>query len=884
VEQSTADLRIFNPNSVVLRKGLFMLNDVKFAIRRLLKTPGFTVSAVIVLALGIGVNTAVFVVVHTLLLAPPSFSKPAEVVQIFSQDKKNRSAYRGFSYPTYRDIREQNDVFTDVLGWKISILGLGRKGDTRRSVGAIVSSNYFSVLGVQMARGRAFLPEEEIPGRAVPVAVVSYAYWQNNNFDPGVLGSEILLDGRPFTVVGVAPRGFSGTSQLLAISVWTPFSAYNLVSDSQVITGRPFGDRSGQELMIIARLKPGLTAAAARPRLEGLAGNLENAFPVEQKDQTFTITAVPRLSVSSVPQSEQDLGGLTPMLLGMSAVVLIVACLNLANMLLAQGTARRKEIAIRLAVGGNRRQIVRQLLIEGFALAFAGGAAGLILGIWSSGLLVASAQRLVPFDIAWTGGPNVAVMLATFGFCTAATIAFALGPALRITRLTVAADLKEQASEELRRRRWRLIPGHPLVVVQISFSLALLTATALFIRAADRAASVETGLKPGSSVLVETDARLAGYDRQRAQQLYQRLNQELSALPGVEQAAISATLPFGTVELSRNVQRAGLRPAAEAKPATAAEGLAFNATWNSVDANYFAAAGLPFNRGRGFGATDSMAPGGPPVAVVDEILAKHLWPDGGALGQYIQYARPNAPLARSDSGHIGIGNDLSGEPGSEETIQIVGIVPAVRHGLFEKNPAGEIYIPFGRGFQNNVFFLVRFRQFPQGGETAAAELIRTAMRQTDPALPILSLRTFEQHMDASVQLWLVRAVAALFSVFGVLALGLALVGLYGVRAYSVARRSREIGIRMALGARSVEVLGMFMREGSITLFSGLGLGLLLAIATGRIVSGFLYQTSPLDPLAFATASIFLALAALAATWIPARRATRVDPLKALRGD
>jgi putative ABC transport system permease protein len=358
----------------------------------------------------------------------------------------------------------------------------------------------------------------------------------------------------------------------------------------------------------------------------------------------------------------------------------------------------------------------------------------------------------------------------------------------------------------------------------------------------------------------------------------------LSALPDVEQAAISATVPFGMVELSRNVQRAGLRPAADTKPATAAEGLAFNATWNSVGANYFAAVGLPVIRGRGFGATESMAPGGPPVAIVDEILAKHLWPDGDVLGQSIQYASPNAPIAKSDSGHIGIGNDLSGEPGSEEVIQIVGIVPATRYGLFEKNPAGEIYIPFARGFQNNIFFLVRFRQFPQGGEAAAAELIRAAVRQTDPVLPILSLRTFEQHLDASIQLWLVRAVAALFTVFGVLALGLAVVGLYGVRAYSVARRTREIGIRMALGARSLEVLRMFMREGSITLFSGVGLGLLLAVATGRIVSGFLYQVSPLDPIAFATAAILLALASLAATWLAAPRATRVDPLKALRGD
>ncbi len=860
-----------------------MLKDIKFAVRRLFKTPGFTISAVIVLALGIGVNTAVFDVVRTLLFARPAFSKPTEIVQVFSKDKTNPRTYRGFSYPTYRDIRDAREVFTDALAWKLTLVGLGRKGDTHRSFAAIVSSNYFSLLGIQLARGRGFLPEEEAPGSAVQVAVVSYAYWQKHDLDPRVLGSEILVNGRPFTIVGIAPREFVGTSQLVSTDVWAPLGAYDLVStDFQQEPGRPFGDRNGQELMIMARLKPGVSAAAARPQLEGLAANQEKAFPVEQKDQTFMTTPVPRLSVSTSPQNEGDLTVLAPILLGMSAVVLVVACLNLANMLLAQNMARRKEIAIRLAVGGNRRQIVRQLLMEGFALALMGGTGGLILGVWSSGLLGASMKRLVPFDIAWTSGVNVPVLLATFAFCTAATLAFGLGPAMTATRLDVASDLKEQTGEAVRRRRWNWIPGHPLVVIQISFSLALLTATALFIRAAEKAASVETGLQPGSSVLVQTDASLSSYDRQRAQLLYQRLNQQLSALPGVERAAIAATVPFGFLDLARNVQRAGLHPPPDSKPATAADGLAFNATWNSVSSDYFAAVGLPLIRGRGFSSSESTSSDSPPVAIVDEILAEKLWPGGDAIGQYIQYASSNARIAESDSGHIGMGLDLSGEKDSGEAIQVVGIVRAIRHGLFEKSPAGEIYVPFARGFQNDVSFFVRFRQFPQGSEAVAADLIRAAIRQTDPVLPILSLRTFQQHLDANIQLWLVRAVAALFTVFGVLALGLAVVGLYGVGAYSVARRTREIGIRMALGARSVEVLRMFMREGSITLFSGIALGLFLAVGTGRIVSALLYKVSPMDPMSFLAASVLLALALLTATWLPARSATRVNPLKALR--
>jgi predicted permease len=859
------------------------LMNFRYSIRRLLKTPGFTIPALVVLALGIGVNTAVFNVVHTLLFAPPAYLQPKEIVQVYSQDRKDPKSYRGFSYPTYRDVRDENDVFTGALGFDIALVGLGQSGNTRRAFAAIISSNYFSVLGVPLARGRAFLPEEEIPGRPAQVVVVSYGYWQRRNLDPGVLGSEVLINGRPFTIVGIAPREFIGTTQLVSMEVWMPLSAYEItVNDFRDESKKRLSDRSGRQLMIIARLKPGLSGAAAQSQLEGLAANLEKAFPVEQKDQTFTTAPVPRLSISTSPQNESDMAILAPLLLGMSAVVLIIACLNLANMQLAQGMARHKEIAIRLAVGGNRRQIVRQLLTEGFVLAFAGGGAGFVLGVWSSGLLAASMKRLLPFEIVWMGGANAPVLLATIAFSTAATFAFALGPALRISRPAVAFDLKEVTSEDAGRRHRRLVPGHPLVVIQIAFSLALLTASALFIRGAGRASSVDTGLRPGSSFLVEVDASLAGYDRQNAQLLYQRLNQRLASLPGVERAAISATVPFGMLALSRNVQHAGLQAAPGSKPATAAEGLAFNATWNSISADYFAVSGLPLVRGREFTPGESTDSAAPPVAIVDEVLAKKLWPGGDALGQYIQYAGRSVPVAEGDSGHMGMSNDVSEEVATGEAIQVVGVVRARRQALFEKDPPGEIYVPFARGFQSNISYFVRFRQRPQGSDSAAADLIRRTVREVDPVLPVLSLRTFQQHLDANLELWLVRASAALFTVFGGLALGLAVVGLYGVRAYAVVRRTREIGIRMALGAQRWEVLKMFMRDGSVTLFCGIGLGLLLALATGRIVSGVLYQVSAMDPLAFAAACLLLALATLAATWIPALRATHVDPLKALR--
>src|SRR5437764_1707290 len=550
-----------------------MIRDFKFGIRQLFKAPGFTIAAATVLALGIGVNTAVFSVVNALFFAPPAYVKPHEMVQLFSQDKKDPKKFRGFSYPTYVDVRTQNTVFTDVMSFNLALIGIGQKSDTRRAFASIISSNYFSVLGVPLARGRAFLPEEETPGRNAPVAIVSYSYWQKHNLDPTVLGSQVLINGRPFTIVGITPKGFAGTLQILSPEVWLPISVYDQVAnDFGSKSKTTMDDRSGTQLRIIGRLKPGMTAAAAKPALEGLATNLEKAYPVEQKNQTFITAPVSRIAVSTNPTAASGVKSIAPLLLGMAVVVLLVACLNLANMLLARGTARRKEIAIRLALGGSRWRIVRQLLSEGFVLALLGGMGGLILGLWSSDLLIGSIRKFMPFEIVWSTGANPAILVATFGFCLLGTLMFALGPALKISRSSVVADLKEHAGEDVVRRRWKFIPRHPLVVVQIAFSLALITAAALFIRGAGKAASVDTGLRPGASYILEVDASLAGYKPKRAQDLYRTLNERLAALPGVEHASISSIVPFGMFELSRKVQRAGPRLAPDAKPATAAAG------------------------------------------------------------------------------------------------------------------------------------------------------------------------------------------------------------------------------------------------------------------------------------------------------------------------
>src|SRR5438094_1496980 len=861
-----------------------MIRDLKFAFRQLFKAPAFTISAVTVLALGIGVNTAVFILVNRLFFAPPAYANPHEMVQLFSQDKKDPKKFRGFSYPTYLDIREQNTVLSDVMSFNLALVGLGQKGDTRRAFSAIVTSNYFSVLGVPLARGRAFLSEEETPGHNTPVAIVSYSYWQKHDLDPSLLGSQLMINGRSFTIVGVTPKGFVGTMQILSPEVWLPMSVYDQVAnDFESENKTTIEDRKGTQLRIMGRLKPGMTASAAKPALEGLAANLENAYPVEQKNQTFIAAPVSRNSVSNNPTAESGIKVIAPLLLGMAVVVLLVACLNLANMLLARGTARRKEIAIRLALGGNRWRIVRQLLTEGFVLAMLGGAGGLILGLWSSDLLVGSMRKLMPLDIVWLTGPNPTILAATFGFCLLGTLIFALGPALKISRTTMMTDLKEHPGEDVVRRRWKILPRNPLVVVQIAFSLALLTAAALFVRGAGKAASVDTGLKPGASYLLEVDASLAGYEPKRAQPLYQNLNARLAALPGVEHVSVSATVPFGITSSDKNVQRAGVNPGADARPSTAAEGLAFKAAWNSVSANYFSTVGLPVLRGRAFTEAEATQPG-PSVAIIDEPLAKKLWPDGDALGQRVQYAGANTPSEQHGGGAAGgTSAQLGKEEKQDETIEIVGIVPVTRHDLFaNEEPDGSIYLPFARGFQSDVSFFVRFRSLAPGSEASTADLLRRTVRGVDPAIPIISLQTFAQHLDSNLDLWLVRAGAGLFSIFGGLALGLAVVGLYGVKAYSVARRTREIGIRMALGAGPAAVLRLIMGESAIMLLSGIALGFVLAAATGKILSGILYEVGALDPIAFTAAPLLLAIAALVATWLPARRAAALNPVEALR--
>jgi predicted permease len=864
-----------------------LLQDLKFSLRLLAKTPGFTLTAIAVLALGIGVNTGIFSVVHALVFSARPYPQPEQIVQLYTQDTKKPKDYRNFSYPTYRDLREQTGTFSGVLAHNLAMVGIGEGSDSRRTFVGIVSANYFDVLGVKLIRGRAFSEAEETPGNAAPVVIASHLYWKKTGFDPQFLGSTIRINERPFTVVGIAPENFTGTMMLFGPELYFPLSMLDILSnDFEGENKRSLEKRDGYNLFVIGRLAPGVTATAANSALAAFATNLEKAWPVIQKDQTIISGPLPRISTSDGPAGEKELGIAGLLLLSMSAIVLLIACLNLANMLLARGAARRKEFAIRLALGGGRGRIVRQLLTEGLVLALAGGAVGLGLALWSADLLMGSLGVLMPVTIFFSGAPTGPILAATLGFSLIATFFFALGPSLKLSRADVLTDLKEQAGEDTApRRRW--LPRNPLVVAQIALSLGLLTCAGLFIRGALNAGSADLGFHAENTVIVEADASLGGYDETRATQLYGNTAAKLGAIPGVQSASIASTVPFGFISLGRPVQRAGLRPDKDAKPATAAEGLAYDARWNSIGADYFSTLGLRIVRGRAFTAAECEQPGAPKVAIIDEALAAKLWPDGDALGQRIQYADADAaraPGAAAGGGAVSASESIAAKPGDTDTLEIVGIVPAIRTSIFSKRQGIAVYVPFAQGFMSTVQFHVRPASSAPDSAAALLDSVRREVRAAAPGVPVFKVRTFRQHIDASADLWITRIGALLFSIFGGLALLLAVVGLYGVKAYSVSRRTREIGIRMALGAEPGTVQRMILREGLVMTLTGGALGLLLAFGLGRLCAGMLYEVSPVDPVAFTLAPAALFVTAMVACYIPARKATRVSPLKALRSE
>ena len=825
-----------------------MLRDFRHALRLLRRTPGFTAVAVSVLALGIGVNTAVFSVVNALVLQPRP-GRIDQAVGVFSRERAKPDHYRDFSYPAFVDLRDRSHVFESLLAHTFSVVGIGEREAVKQTFVSIVSAGYFETLGVPPVAGRAFSLDEERPGTRATVAIASYAIWRSTGFSPTFVGSQVHVNGTPFTVVGVAARGFAGTMSLLSPQWWFPLGSYDVIVND-VFRQRATGltDRGNYAVNLAGILKPGIGRIAAEQALDSFARQLDAEYAGTDHDQTFVLAELPRLGVSSGPDAGKDaaLVSFSALLMLMSGLVLTVACLNLANLLLARGAARRKEIAVRQALGSGRLRIIQQLLVEGLTLATIGAVFGLMIGWWSSGALAAWLGRVLPLGVEMIVEPSWRLGLAAAVLAMFSTVFFALGPAWALSRPMLTSDLKETQARGKQRTSTVLVVG------QLALSLALVAAGGLFVRAAINAASADPGFSLDRQLIVSIDPGLAGYEQTRSRNIVRTAVDRVRSTPGVQKASLASTVPFGDIQEGRSARLL------QGDDPVGGEFLI-------VGAEYFETIGLPLLRGREFTRAEEdplgTHPGVSPL-VIDRRMAAKLFKDADPLGRQVliqpRESEPSLPY------------------------EVVGIAGEMRHDIFESSPRPHMYVPFGPAFRSMMTIHVRTQ--PGVADAAMLAAIRGELLRVDARLPITAAKTMVQHRDRSITEWAVRAAATLFTTFGALALALATIGIYGLKAYDVSRRTREIGIRMALGATAANVRQLVLREGMRTTMIGLAIGTLMAAGIGKLVSGLLYRVSPFDPVVLAIAVLVLSTASLLACYLPARRATRVAPTEALRAE
>jgi predicted permease len=821
--------------------------DGRFALRILRKAPGFAATTVIVLALGIGANGAVFSLLNAVLLKPLNGGLAgAELFGVYSGDRTRPERWRPFSYPEFVDLRARNDAFEGLFAEAIARLGITEDGLTRRAAAAYVSSDYFQVLGASPALGRFFTADEERPGSAAAVAVVSDGYWRRLGMPADIVGRQVVVNARSLTIVGVAPAGFHGTmGGGIGGELWLPIGAASLLGvDEELGQGPIVNDRTSFSVMVSGTLKPGLSETEAQARLAPLAGALEAAHPETNANQRLVVQRRSRINFGLPPPTDAEpmMAGLAVMTI--SGMVLVVACLNLANLQLARGSVRRQEIAVRLALGAGRARIVRQLFTEGLLLAVAAGVLGLVVAWWVADRIAASVAALLQTAAVPDIAPDGRVLAVVAAACVVSALVFSFGPALKLSRADLATAMKQAGPLPPGRRRRFSVPG-VLVGTQVALSLALLAAAGVFARASLNAASSDPGFPLEGGILAHVDTSLAGMEEPATRTAYARVLDRLRSLPGVRAASAASIVPFGNIRDARLV-RVGDASAA--------------ATFTVIGSGYFETLGLPIVAGREFTPVEE-ARATEPVAILDETLAERLFPGRSPLGAFVELSSFDD---RRDGGPL----------------LVVGVVPSVRDDILSGSSA-HVYVPYGRHFRAGMTFHVRTTP---GLEAATLAGVRGAIRGVDPDLPLLAANTLTGHRDGSPVLFGVTLGAAVFAAFGLIGAALSAAGVYGLRAYLVSQRTREIGVRLALGATRHGVAGQLLKEGAATAGIGVLAGLALAVALVQVLrqSGMLYEVEAVDPVVFAVAPLLLIVAATAASYVPARRALRVDPAVALR--
>ncbi|HEX8722317.1 MAG TPA: ABC transporter permease [Pyrinomonadaceae bacterium] len=814
-----------------------LVQDIRFSARRLSKSPGFTLVALVSLALGIGANTAIFSLVNAVLLRPLPVAAPERLVSVSVTGGDD--SMHAFSYPTYLDFRDRGSggVLSGLFAERFAPMSLSRAGASERVWGYLVTGNYFEVLGARAARGRTFTPEEDRAPLSAPVAVLSHACWLRRfGGDPGVVGRDVELNGHPFRVVGVMPEGFAGTEIVYTPEVWVPMTMQEWVEPGNLWLER----RETQNIFAVGRLKDGVTREQAEAALNLFAGQLGREYPETNEGQRIVL--VPPGFV--IPQLRGAVVGFAAVLMGAVGLVLLIACTNLANLLLARASSRRKEMALRVALGASRWRLVRQLLTESLLLALAGGAAGLLLAAW---LLDLVAAYRPPIDVpVWIeAGVDWRVLAFALGASLLTTLLFGLAPALQATRTDLVPALKDAGRGDGRTRS-RLRGA--LVVAQVTLSLVLLVAAGLTLRALARLQTASPGFEVEGGLVASFDLGLQGYDEARGREFGRRLVERVRAMPGVRAASLTDLFPLSLNYTSNSVYVEG-RPGARGANVPIAMA-------SSVEPSYFDAMGIPVVAGRPFGERDDER--APRVVVVNETFARRFFPGAEpareAVGKRIGFKGDQGPWA-----------------------EIVGVAKDGKYWTIGEAPELFVYSPLAQRYTSTATLVVR----AAGGDPRAlVPALRAEARALDAALPLYDVKTFEEHMGVS--LFPARVAAALLGGFGLLALVLAGTGIYGVVSYAAAQRTREIGIRMALGAQRGDVLRLVAGRGMLLVGAGVALGLAGALALTRFMEGVLYGVSATDPFTFALVVALLLGVALVACLLPARRATKVDPMVALR--
>jgi predicted permease len=810
------------------------IRDLKYSVRMLIKNPVFTTAAVTTLALGIGLNAATFSAVSGLLLRPlPGTESPEELVQLYRQWPGIE--WGSNSVPHYQDLRDRSgEVFENLALWTFAPMSLSAEERSERVVGMVVSANFFQTFGSRPTLGRAFIPGTEDRGAGVhPVVILGHGFWEARfGADPGVMGSTILLNGTAFEIVGVADPAFKGPVNYASAPIYVPLMMQETIAPGSNLLLQ----RGNNSMSMVGRLRDGITIERAGEQVDAVVAQLAEEYPEDYEGQLGT-----RLILNNEAGIHPSFGatqrGMSSVMMGVVGLLLLIACVNVANLFLARARDRRQEMGVRLSLGAGRGRIVRQLLTESLLFSLIAGAAGLGLAYLATHLL--STVRL-PIDGPWA--MNVAidgsVLWFTLGISLAAGLVFGMAPALQAARPGTVAAIKGSASDRAGRSR----TSSALVVVQMALSLLLLISSGLFLRSLQGALRIDPGFEaPSNLAMASLDPGLQGYDRPATEAFYEDLLQRIEATPEVSSAALVYGPPLGLGSSDRGVAIPGYE---------FAEGERNSLFYTYVSEGYFETMGIELLEGRTISRSDNTE--GAPVIVVNQRFADRFWPGESAVGRIVETA------------------------GAER--EVIGVVETGKYNSLGEAPAEFMYLSHHERFTSQMTIVARTPSDPQG----ALRAIQRVVRDADPDMPLYDVRTMADHMG--IALLPARLGGSMLGLFGLLGLTLAAVGIYGVMAYSVSQRRRELGIRVALGADRDRVVRMVLAEGMRLAIIGTVIGLVGAFAAAQLLKGLLYDIQPIDPIAFTGVPLLLIAVSGLAVYLPARRAARVDPMRALKSE